>query len=282
MLAFLHIEKCGGTTLIHLLRQTFSFDHCDVIPADAGSMTFTRDDLKRLIALRPSTASLSGHSIRVQSGLHEETPIDYYTLLRDPVKRYLSDYHHLGKNFLLDDPSSFEDWLELESRHNYQTRSIAGSDNLAEAIRLVDEQFAFVGLVEEYQHFLRVLKHLIWTKHHKPCPPEARPKNVRSDDAHVRDEQSRILERHRDQILEANRHDLELYRHVAARNRALSLAGVDSPEAKEGPLSRRFTLAAAWLYRNAIYKPHMGHRPFSKHTLPIYDINKNGRRSNAA
>jgi len=91
MLEVVHIEKCGGTTLIHALRRHFGLAHFDVIPRGKNSMLFTHEDLRSLLRLRPTVKSIAGHPVRVHSNLHELLADSrYVTILRDPVARYVS------------------------------------------------------------------------------------------------------------------------------------------------------------------------------------------------
>ena len=96
MLAFCHIEKCAGTSWIYSLRRNFQVDHFDVIPNDKKSMILSRKDLNEIRILNPNIKSISGHSIKVYSQISQVPNIYYYTILRNPIDRYLSDYQHLG------------------------------------------------------------------------------------------------------------------------------------------------------------------------------------------
>ena len=274
MIAFVHIEKCGGTTLVHLLRQAFAYDHCDVIPSDTNSMSFSKSDMSRLLKLRPSTLSISGHSLHYQELLHSECDIDYYTILRDPIKRYVSDYRHLGKNFLLKGDTSFEKWLDLESRHNFQTRRIAGSDNPALAKHLLTNNFSVVGILEEYKLFLAQLRSLVLNKLGISLPQVVKAKNVRSNDQQAKEEECLLLDKYEQEIKEVNKSDIQLYESMKLRRKKeLSIpessAEVEQKTTLRFPISRMPT-TAAWLYRNLVYKPHVGRIPFVPHVLPIY------------
>jgi hypothetical protein len=272
MIAFVHIEKCGGTTLIHLLRQAFGLDHCDVIPHDRQSMLFHPSDLQRLLRLRPTTSSIAGHSVRMEAGLHNAYPVRYFTLLRDPVKRYLSDYQHIGKQFLLGKDPSFERWLDLEFRHNYQTRAIAGEPSLDTAHSAIAENFACIGLVEQFLLFVDQLRDCAFqsTGRVLPSAPPGK-KNVRSDNASVRDERARLLDCYGDRIVAANRLDIELVNAIAARMEAPSATRMPLIEAEPvRPLRESIKSLRSWLYRNAIYKRSVDWPAFAPHALPLY------------
>ena len=277
MIAFVHIEKCGGTTLIAMLRQAFFLDHFDVIPRDRRGMRFTPEDLEHVRRLRPSVKSLAGHSIRLDARLHEHAPVRYFTLLRDPVKRYLSDFEHLGKRFLLKDhvhegDDCFERWLDMTERHDFQSKAIASTADANRACELLDSHFAVVGTVEEYADFLLALGEVVTRRFDVRLPPPPDARNVRGNQSDVVAQRARLLDRYGDRVDAANRQDLALYRHVARK--ATARVGGDQPlaaapsSATAKPSTSRATLA--WIYRNAIYKPYVGRLPFVPHALPAY------------
>jgi hypothetical protein len=272
MLAFVHIEKCGGTTLLHSLRRAFGVDHFDVMPRDKSSMLFGPDDMRALLALRSGARSIAGHTVRPRSNLESVVPdVRYYTLLRDPVARYVSDFRHFVD--LLGFPDDFELWLGREDRRDFQTRAIAGTDDVEEAKRVLKERLALVGVVEEYADFLGKLRALA-EPHHLSADYEVRNRASQRKSRRKPLE----LERFRERILEQNRLDLELYeyaRSVVIPGQSLRFRGRLAEGAPEAPgaSARVRERLRAWTnraYRNLIYKPYMGYAPFKTHALPPY------------
>jgi hypothetical protein len=280
MLAFVHIEKCAGTTLIHLLRQSFFLDHCDVIPRNSNAMIYDADDLRHLLRLRPNLKSISGHSIRPYSDLQSAADVTLFTLLRDPVARYISDYQHLGKSHLLDRRATFQEWLRVEARHNFQTRAIAGEPNLDLAIAILKERVPLVGIVEQFDMFVRQLNELSVRQTGVPVAQNIRPRNSRSSATAVREERRKIEREFAREIQDANRLDLQLYEFV--RDELLPRQHREYPQSSQFPpsiaaprrhrsLDRFAKTSIRWLYRNLVYKPYVGRVPFKPHALPIYE-----------
>ena len=55
MLAFTHIEKAAGTSLIHLLRVNYFMKYCDVMPLSIKSSGILRaDDLRKIMIINPA------------------------------------------------------------------------------------------------------------------------------------------------------------------------------------------------------------------------------------
>jgi hypothetical protein len=53
---------------------------------------------------------------------------------------------------------SFDDWLNDRVSHNFQTRQIAGVEDLDAAIALLENKFVHVGLVEQFDESLLLLR----------------------------------------------------------------------------------------------------------------------------
>ncbi|HJQ79707.1 MAG TPA: sulfotransferase family 2 domain-containing protein [Lacipirellulaceae bacterium] len=278
MLAVIHIEKCGGTTLIDVLRRNFQLDHFDVIPRDRQAMVFTAGDLHDLLKFRPTVKSIAGHTIRLDSGLENVAPqIRYITCLRDPVRRYVSDYCHFVERLGLE--ADFEQWLGREDRHNFQTRAIAGEADLDAAIHLLETRFELVGALESFAEFVHQIGLVVQRSLFSTFDPWYEVRNSRWGRPSVLST-SELIGKFGERIAAVNALDTKLHHHVlkviVPRQRAVwvadnSAASLAAPY--RGPLERlrdgRRRLLCR-LYRNLVYKPHMRRWPVP-HRLPIYE-----------
>ena len=209
LLAFVHIEKAAGTTLLYLLRRNYLFRYLDVRPLRAeGDGVFNAEDLCACLRINPFLRCIGGHAVRPFSDLEVVAPdIRYVTLLREPVQRYLSQYRYwvreLGKDW------SLEQFLEHEPSQDFQTRKIAGSRSVASAIRILQDRFFLVGVAEQFDEFLIELRHKLlpdrFAAHYSR-------RNVASEGRDVLN--AALIEQHAERIRAANRGDLELYRYV--------------------------------------------------------------------
>jgi hypothetical protein len=278
MLAFVHIEKCGGTTLIDVLRRSFLFDHVDVIPRDPQSMIFDADDMRDLLEFRPTVKSIAGHSIRISTGLEKIVPqIRYITCLRDPVRRYVSDYCHFIERLGLE--AGFEEWLDREDRHNFQTRAIAGEANLDAAIHILETSFELVGAVEKFAEFVQQIRGVVQHKLRVEFDPWYEIRNSRWGRPSVLSTPE-LIDKFGEKVAAVNELDIKLHHHVLnvilPRQRTVLCAddSVTTSTAQNRGLTDRFRDARRRVlfraYRNLVYKPHLRRWPVP-HRLPIYE-----------
>lgn len=211
LLAFVHIEKAAGTTLMHILRTNFFMSYSDVRPLSAASChVFSSRDLQKIFIMSPGLKCIAGHSIRPFSDLTSIVPnVRYITLLRDPVQRYISQYQYWVEN--MGKKLSFDEFIGIREISNFQTRKIAGSEDVELAKDILANKFFLVGFVEEFDAFLMLLKH-------KLKPFDFRPGYQRQNVGARNSMLSKFVKSHSryhmDDILKANCLDIELYEFV--------------------------------------------------------------------
>lgn len=210
MLVFIHINKTGGTTVSHILRSSYGLRHCQVEPWHARwtGPPFSKHDLQRLRRFYPNLKSIAGHRVFGHVDLHENgTEFRYFTFVRDPLKSCASRFQYKvqvsGKKNLV-----FEEWIQQDWTRNHQTKWIAGVDDVAEAIRIIQDKNIFVGLAESFDESMVLFKALM-----------ANDLNISYKRVNVaRDNtiKERLLatESTRQMLIEAQQADLELYNYV--------------------------------------------------------------------
>jgi hypothetical protein len=210
MLVFVHMHKTGGTTVSHILRSSYGVHHCQVEPWHARwtGLYFSAEDLKRVRKLYPNLKSIAGHRVNAVNDLQENgTEFKYFTLMRDPIKLCASRFQFKiqisGKKNL-----AFEEWIQQDWPRNHQTKMLAGSTNVNEAIRIIKEKNIFVGLTECFDESLVMLKALLANdlnisyKRVNVAPKNTIKERILSDKST------------RQMLIEAQQADLELYNYV--------------------------------------------------------------------
>jgi hypothetical protein len=162
MLVFIHLNKTGGSTVNHVLRSSYGAGHCPVQPWHAKwkGRAFSNADLQRLRRIYPRLRSISGHRVVGYEDLDAGNDrLDYFTMMRDPVKASVSSYQH--KIQISGKTDSFEAWIEQDWTRNRQTKQIAGTEDAGEAIRIIERKQIFVGLTEHFNESLLLLNSLV-------------------------------------------------------------------------------------------------------------------------
>jgi hypothetical protein len=242
MAIFLHIGKTAGWTLRQILyRNVPRRDVMRVRPPMHRPRGFLNDDpLKTFAALpeaeRARPRLLVSHMI---FGIHDSVPRDstYFTMLREPVARSLSQYRHVlrrPEHRLHAAAAAGE--LSLEryvtggvalEMDNGQTRALAGDietpfgrctpEMLERAKRNVDEHFAVAGVTERFDEMLVALGREFGWRNLYYVRANTAPEGQRVP----------ITEEDREMIRAQNSLDCELYQYVVERFDAMVAA---SPE----------------------------------------------------
>jgi hypothetical protein len=215
LLAFVHLHKTAGTTLNHILRRNFFMRYLDVRPlTKCSNGVFRAYDLKKTLRINPAIRCISGHSVKAFSDLESMVPdIKYITLLRDPIKRCVSDYL-FGLYFkkIEEKDRPFKVYLAEQRTRDYQTKAIAGNTDLAAAKEILTRRFWIVGITEDFDEFLIQLRKKLELVKFDPLYTR---QNVASNKKIRRKETAeQLLKKHRDEIVEMNRLDMKLYEYV--------------------------------------------------------------------
>ncbi len=281
-LAFIHIEKCGGSTLIHMLRKSFGIYHCDIIAKEYRNQLVSKSDFDRVSKLCPSTVSFAGHSIRLyhDKDIKQDKRTGFYTILREPVSRYLSDFEHFGPCF--SSVKNIEGWLTVEERKNFMTRSIAGEANLNKAIDIIHNNIELIGIMEFYDEFINQLK-LLFYPNLLTIQYDIRNKAGKRYEGFLHGMYEKIAKinanvdvdfmfdynKYEETIIKNNELDIELYNHVKTqiipeqqekfKRLADELGQHKLRHPSKSSLIIKFIMNRA--FRNIVYKPSLGLYP---------------------
>lgn len=226
---FLHIPKTAGTTLSHIIERQYSSEHIVSFGSDTHKSIQKFKSLSR--KRRARIRMLKGH---MGFGLHKyfpnnanRSPAVYFTLMRNPVERVISHYHHVlqypthylytyTNNGLLDLDSFLKTKIPL-MLDNGQTRLISGvwenvpfgacdADILAIAKKNLHEHFALLGLTERFDETLCLLRIVLGWSHDIAY--------VRTNVATQRPRPEEVSAETRATIIECNQLDIALYKYA--------------------------------------------------------------------
>ncbi|MBW8011346.1 MAG: sulfotransferase family protein [Chloroflexi bacterium] len=183
---FLHIPKTAGITLNRIIDRQFNKEEIFHIHGDELILQEAGDTLKDVeIEIRNNLKLIRGH---FQYGLHKHISqtASYFTLLRDPIERVISQYYYVkrDRDHLLHDKvengkMGLDEYIEsgiTPEVNNGQTRLISGEDHLYAygkctpelldlAKKNIQSHFSIVGLLERFEESLILLKlHYGWKK----------------------------------------------------------------------------------------------------------------------
>ncbi len=173
---FLHIPKCGGSTLQHLMAACAAAQNTrylrfvvrDFFPGAYIGLGWTGawKEVQRSARSRAESDHISGH---FPFGVHRffDRPHRYITLLRDPVRREVSSYNHMYQKGFIDGKIPLKQFIEQRLvLDNPQVRMVAGIDAMSgactedtyqTAVGNLEREFTLVGIVEEADSFIRAL-----------------------------------------------------------------------------------------------------------------------------
>lgn len=230
---FIHIPKTAGTTLNLVIERQYK-------PKNIVTIHTPQENLEAVTTIRSDRAihkqtikAVKGHTFL---GWHEllSQPCTYFTLLRDPVERFISNYffllrkegHPVGQK-LVEQQVSLEDFVGWPGEDNYQTRFLAKNINensldiqqtecnrqtLEQAKNNLKNHFSVVGTVEEFDTTLMLIKKTFgWNN----IFYKVKNKNQQ------RLPKSSISQSTLALIKEANKFDIELYQYAKEELRAL-------------------------------------------------------------
>ncbi|MBM7556944.1 sulfotransferase family 2 domain-containing protein [Halanaerobacter jeridensis] len=161
LLMFIHIEKSAGTSFKSILINNYFLSFLNLTAwhywTNKDDNVLTPKEVKTILKIFPYTKAMSSHGLRPKFGYEEvlDRNINYVTLLRDPVERYMSQYY-FQKNMMGID-WDFESFLEENYFNNFMVKKLVGENNLKRAKEVID-QFFFIGFVEQFDKSLILLK----------------------------------------------------------------------------------------------------------------------------
>jgi Galactose-3-O-sulfotransferase len=215
LLAFIHIEKCAGSTLVAILRTYYGAEAL----VSVGSPKDPDDAIARVRKIGRSQGAVRAIHGHIPFGARKYLPREtrFITVLREPAERTVSHYYHLVEararpklrpavaELLPPRGYSLADTLEDGRfiQDNLQTRRLSGKlftnkpctpEMLAQAKDNLAERFLAFGLAERFDDSLDLFRKAVDLSL-KPHPPMlVNPDRPRLDE--LEPEALRAAERH--------------------------------------------------------------------------------------
>jgi hypothetical protein len=139
-----------------ILRRHYGIYHLG-LNSSKGKRYTSYESLKRTLTLFPHLKSIGGHGMKAWVDYKElEDRLKWYTFLRKPVDRVISHYQH--QTLRKTHHRTFEEFLKNKPYQNWSVKMIAGEDNLEKAKQILHEKFLFVGLTEQFNESLLLMR----------------------------------------------------------------------------------------------------------------------------
>ena len=173
-LIFLHLPKCGGTTLNRIIE--WEYDPMRVFSIDPVLFLWSYKKLNRWPTKRLARMQVfKGH---MPFGIHKRLPQDYtyITFLRDPIERVVSAYY-FARNYPVHplhrwvSKLTLEEYVRQSPNHDVQCKYLSGRpvegdyhagdctpEMLALAKQNLGQHFSLVGVTERFDEGLAILK----------------------------------------------------------------------------------------------------------------------------
>lgn len=158
----LHIPKTAGTSLRKLIQKNYSAKELFFVYGEESEFT-TIEDLQNLSPEQKTGIKVFMGHLPYNPNLFPGMQPRYITLVRDPIERVISYYHHImNKNKAWKDRNvSLLKYLSVSNDlqlNNHQTRVISGLHELPvsekhfdAAIKNIENHFDFVGISEKFE-----------------------------------------------------------------------------------------------------------------------------------
>lgn len=259
---FLHVEKCGGTSLLYSSRRRNGLKHCDIISSRRLGNVASVSDFQRSLLLYENCDFITGHCLYpeyieqykdvVRSKGKEPVVI---TSIRNPVERLLSDYAHarrLGEKMVL------SQFINIPFKKNYIC-NFWGSGVYSTALERINS-IDYVVNIDSFEDFVCFVNtkyrlKLCRASHRNSSKAEDLPKDLLLSDG-ISVGKYTIDQDVYNKIISYNDNDIRLLKNIEYWTQGESDLG-SAPLGIDVSMTKQLW---AWIYRNLFYKLKMQRR----------------------
>lgn len=210
IIGFVHIEKACGTTLHHIFRSNWPLAYAHLAPRRGWTHShggiWRTEEAHSFLCRFPYIKGIGGHSFAPYLDYNKATGRSFklITYLREPISRYVSHYKYQRDVMALN--RTFEAFVQSKDNDNCMVRRIAGEDNVSKAIDILEEKQITVGLLEDFDRSLLLIK--------RSCIEFDIQFNYKIRNQAIKKEESESFEKLNGVIEEKNQLDVALYQYV--------------------------------------------------------------------
>ncbi|WP_243472935.1 sulfotransferase family 2 domain-containing protein [Winogradskyella sp. MH6] len=205
--AYVHIEKCAGTSLHKILEYNDSrywVLNPKVFHTNGKEYPLQKEDTNKIFKSY-FVNGIGGHAIRPYR-LDAQNISSAFTFLRNPSERYVSHYlHQFSKMNLV---RTFEEYLQEDYYHNFITKALSLNGDVVEAKNVLDKM-AYVGDMKTFNQSLLELNATVFNNRLSMYKKHDM-KGVSSKKA------NKIILQFKEDIHNNNQKDWELYDYISS------------------------------------------------------------------
>ncbi|MEH6714987.1 hypothetical protein [Parasphingorhabdus flavimaris] len=257
VIIFFHIEKCGGTSLVHFFRNNLPFQSCEAI---SRTNALTISEWKKALLVYPKLKVISGHNLQVdiidwfrKVGIEVES----FVIYRDPIERTISDYLHDYRKGTFN--GTLEEYAQILWKQNYMSKFLGSGHEMRALGNL--EKFDHLVPVGESAQFAASLFSAHSIPVHHPYSITNKAGGKMPDDVNVADGirvgRYKIAEGVWHTLSEKNEMDITLFSHFE-KKRVSRQYSVGEPQVRKADDRTAVGPKLASAQRNLLYKPLIG------------------------
>ncbi len=204
LILFIHINKCGGTTLQNLFHQNFT-KYISLYTTKKYRGAIQQNELKNLNE-KFSFDGFGGHNLDPYLNYSLNRKIVYVVFFREPISRYMSQLNfRITRNTTKD----LDHFLSNDHFDNYQIKRFSKNLSVKESIDFLKQENVFIGLLEDFDNSIIGLKNFM-SKYNLAFNTKYTVANKTKSNP-LKYNFKELPESVRSIIKEKNKYDLELY-----------------------------------------------------------------------